>query len=468
MRTMTIEVGAGLFSDALETSFAAYRIGHGLRAAWPELQLVEGNDSTFDFDGFAADGHCTRTPHAGLHMQLHTKWNAPFLAEPNVNSSWVPPYVAQATPQRGDGSLSQSAANGVYEVRWQGHDLIVALAAWSEGTCNHFHFWVLARERAYAEAFLVAVCRHGHAPRQEILIINGERWKKDSELYASIRTSSLDDLVLAPALRKEIVDDFTTFLGARDDYARLGIPWKRGVLFLGPPGNGKTHCLRGVLRLLDQPTLYVQSFRSRYDTDERNIDEIFDRARRIAPCVLVFEDLDAQVTPKNRSFFLNQLDGFAPNAGLLVLATTNHPDRLDPAILERPSRFDRKYHFPVPDGEGRATFLARWTERLDPHLKLSAAQLADLVERTDGFSFAYLKELCLSALLRWLKQRPTDGLFAILESQLETLRAQMRSDATSATQAHTQASAGAPGTLHELVAALQKALAAAEEDDDDS
>jgi hypothetical protein len=79
-----------------------------------------------------------------------------------------------------------------------------------------------------------------------------------------------------------------------------------------------------------------------------------------------------------------------------------------------------------------------------------------------------LKELCLSALLRWLKQRPTDGLIAILESQLETLRAQMRSDATSATQAHTQASAGAPGTLHELVAALQKALAAAEEDDDDS
>jgi hypothetical protein len=72
-------------------------------------------------------------------------------------------------------------------------------------------------------------------------------------------------------MRNEIVEDFTTFLAARDDYARLNVPWKRGVLFLGPPGNGKTHCLRGVLGLLGLPTLYVQSFRSRHDTDERNM-----------------------------------------------------------------------------------------------------------------------------------------------------------------------------------------------------
>jgi hypothetical protein len=463
---MPSELPVDLFSDALDASFTAYRIGRALRAAWPDRVLVEGDDQTFDFDGFAAAGHCAPSPCAGPHLEQHTKWNAPFLVDSDGEDSWTAPYVVRAGPKPGDGSLSRSTANGAYDVRWEGHDLVVALASWSEGTCSHFHFWVLARDRETAEAFLVAVCRFGHTPRQEILVINGERWKKDPDLYAAIRASSLDDLVLPAALRNELVEDFTTFLAARNDYAQLGVPWKRGVLFLGPPGNGKTHCLRGVLGMLNVPTLYVQSFRSRYDTDERNIEAIFDRARRVAPCAVVFEDLDAQITPKNRSFFLNQLDGFAPNAGLLVLATTNHPEKLDPAIVDRPSRFDRKYHFPLPAAEGRAAFLARWTDRLDADLKLTAEQHAVLVERTEGFSFAYLKELCLSAVLRWMKHRPADGLFPLLGLQLDVLRAQMRSDATG--EAQPSRSASESRVLAELVAAaLQGAIARDDMDEDD-
>jgi ATPase family associated with various cellular activities (AAA) len=426
-RRMSPVPPADLFPEALHSSFTAYRIGRALRGAWPNMTLVEGEDSTFDLDRFADAGHCARTPCLDMHIEVHTSWNAPFLAESKGDDWWTPPYVPKDAPKRGDGSLARSSANAVYNVRWEGHELVVVIATWAEGSCNHTHFWVLASEREIAETFLVAACRFGQAPRQEVLVINGERWKKDPELFASIRSSTLDDLVLPAALRNEIVEDFTTFLKARDDYARLGIPWKRGVLFLGPPGNGKTHCLRGVLGLLDLPTLYVQSFRSRHDTDERNIEEVFDRARRIAPCALVFEDLDAQITPANRSFFLNQLDGFASNAGLLVLATTNHPDRLDPAILDRPSRFDRKYHFPLPVAESRVAYLARWTERLAPELRLTPDQSMMLIERTEGFSFAYLKELCLSSVLRWMKHR-TGSLFPMLESQLGVLRAQMRSD----------------------------------------
>jgi hypothetical protein len=424
---MALVPPADLFPEALDSSFTAYRIGRALRSAWPTMAIVEGEDSTFDFDRFAEAGHCARTPLPDMHIEVHTQWNAPFLLDSKGEDWWTPPYVARDAPKRGDGSVLRTSVNAIYDVRWEGHELVVVLASWAEGTCNHVHFWLLAREREIADTFLVAVCRFGQAPRQEVLVINGDRWKKDPELFASIRASTLDDLVLPAALRNEIVEDFTTFLAARDDYARLGVPWKRGVLFLGPPGNGKTHCLRGVLGLLALPTLYVQSFRCRHETDERNIEEVFDRARRIAPCVVVFEDLDAQITPDNRSFFLNQLDGFAPNAGLLVLATTNHPDRLDPAIVERPSRFDRKYHFPLPVAESRAAYLARWTDRLASDLRLTEAERATLVERTEGFSFAYLKELCLSSVLRWMKHR-TDTLFPMLESQLEVLRAQMRSD----------------------------------------
>ena len=70
--------------------------------------------------------------------------------------------------------------------------------------------------------------------------------------------------------------------------------------------------------------------------------DVFDKARQLAPCVLVLEDLDSLINDKNRSFFLNQLDGLQSNDGLFIIGTTNHFDRLDPGLNSRPSRFDRK------------------------------------------------------------------------------------------------------------------------------
>ena len=70
--------------------------------------------------------------------------------------------------------------------------------------------------------------------------------------------------------------------------------------------------------------------------------QVFDKARQCAPCVIILEDLDSLINDRNRSFFLNQMDGLSGNDGLLVIASTNHFDRLDPALSNRPSRFDRK------------------------------------------------------------------------------------------------------------------------------
>lgn len=74
--------------------------------------------------------------------------------------------------------------------------------------------------------------------------------------------------------------------------------------------------------------------------------QAFAKARAEAPCVLILEDLDSLINDNNRSFFLNQLDGLENNDGLLVIGTTNHFERLDPAITKRPSRFDRKLFVP--------------------------------------------------------------------------------------------------------------------------
>ena len=154
--------------------------------------------------------------------------------------------------------------------------------------------------------------------------------------------------MLAGTLKEEIREDLTRFFAMRETYELHAVPWKRGVLFVGPPGNGKTHAVKALINAIGKPCLYVKSFQAEHMTEHDCIRQAFKRARKSAPCILVLEDLDSLINANNRSFFLNELDGFAANTGVVALATTNHPERLDASILDRPSRFDRKYHFDLP------------------------------------------------------------------------------------------------------------------------
>src|SRR3712207_3095320 len=131
------------------------------------------------------------------------------------------------------------------------------------------------------------------------------------------------------------------------------------------------------------------------------------------------------VNDKNRSFFLNELDGFAANTGVVVLATTNHPEKLDSSILDRPSRFDRKFYFELPAYAERLRYAARWNESLEPSMRLPDAELDGVARSTEGFSFAYLKELFLSALMQWVGGEPRVPLAGIVAERAARLREQM-------------------------------------------
>jgi AAA+ superfamily predicted ATPase len=138
------------------------------------------------------------------------------------------------------------------------------------------------------------------------------------------------------------------------------------------------------------------------------------------------EDLDSLIDEENRAFFLNELDGFASNVGIVALATTNHPERLDPSIVDRPSRFDRKYHFELPALEERLAYIHLWNNGLQSNLRLSDAGIAAVAEQTEEFSFAYLKELFLSSIMQWINTPgAADGMDAVMYEQIETLREQM-------------------------------------------
>ena len=110
-----------------------------------------------------------------------------------------------------------------------------------------------------------------------------------------------------------------------------------------------------------------------------------------------------------------------------AVASTNHPENLDPAILERPSRFDRKFHFDLPTTAARESFAKLWNIRLETELKLSTEEIERVVEITDQFSYAYIRELFVSSLMQWISERKEDRLLPVLVHQAASLRSQMES-----------------------------------------
>ncbi len=187
------------------------------------------------------------------------------------------------------------------------------------------------------------------------------------------------------------------------------------------------------MKELDIPSLYVKTLSHPYYTDEQMWQQVFSRARGLRPCVLVLEDLDSLVNSDNRSFFLNQLDGFEQNHGLIVLATTNHPELIDSAILDRPSRFDRKYHFKLPLRAERLTYIESWHDQLSDETKWSIDSVQSLASSTEGFSFAYLKELVISAVMQWLPHS-SQRFDEVIGEQADLLRRQMSTVASNGTK----------------------------------
>lgn len=154
------------------------------------------------------------------------------------------------------------------------------------------------------------------------------------------------------------------------------------------------------------PSLYVKSAYGAYQV--RNI---FVMARNMAPCMLVMEDMETVVYGASRSYFFNEVDGLENNSGLLMVGSTNYLQRLDPGITKRPSRFDRKYLFPLPDNSEREQYCVYWRKKILKNPKVDyPKKLVKLIAAiTFGFSFAYLQEAFVATLLELARQQPSDA-----------------------------------------------------------
>jgi SpoVK/Ycf46/Vps4 family AAA+-type ATPase len=391
------------FDEALRHPSPSYALGAMLARTYRELAMVEVPHG-LDAASFAAGNHCTLELRQDCYQQIDTHWTPDDGVFRRPRVAWL-------------------------KARWKDESFEIVELTWGSGGFGpeQTRTYILGRDRALCEAFVDAVSRWNHEVRGEILVFKDGCFQKSAKLYAAVTASSFDQLILEGTFKQQIVEDFTQFLASRETYEEHGVPWKRGALFIGPPGNGKTLCMKALIRELGIPCIYVQSFESPHSLPQTAMETVFRRARSTAPCLLVLEDIDALLVEGTRSYFLNELDGFATNSGVITLATTNHPERLDPSIVERPSRFDRKYHFDLPTVATRARYIAAWNDRLKPALRLSGEECAQLAERTEGFSFAYIQEVFVSSMMRWMSRRDDGGIQAVALEQVELLRAQMQS-----------------------------------------
>ena len=235
--------------------------------------------------------------------------------------------------------------------------------------------------------------------------------KSKAKVYMETETGvSFDDVAGVDECKDELIE-IVDFLKSPEEYSKLGARMPKGILLLGPPGTGKTLLARAVAGEAGVPFFsisgseFVEMF---VGVGAARVRDLFEQAGKSAPAIIFIDELDALGRARGsgqlggndeREQTLNQLlvemDGFDQGGGLILLAATNRPEILDPALL-RAGRFDRQVLVDRPDKVGRVAILQVHMKKITSDNDLEVEKIADL---TTGFSGADLANLINEAAL---------------------------------------------------------------------
>lgn len=224
-----------------------------------------------------------------------------------------------------------------------------------------------------------------------------------------------DELIIpTDNLITDIITEFKLFWNTKHEFKKRGLLHKRGFLLWGPAGSGKT-CL---IRLLSQELINsLDGIILKVDHPDRaaNGIPILRRIEPDRPLILLLEDMDSLIERYGESTFLSLLDGEDQIENIVVIATTNYPERLDPRLINRPSRFDKIIKIGMPNSKYREAFL----KVKEP--EMTEQEINKWVKASEDFSLAHLKEMivaikCLNqpfdevvSRLSRMKQKPKSG-----------------------------------------------------------
>jgi hypothetical protein len=214
-----------------------------------------------------------------------------------------------------------------------------------------------------------------------------------------IKTISEELFILPSPEIQSIIDDIKKFWEGRETFKKYKYVHKRGILLYGDPGCGKSGIIQLCIRyVVEEMKGIVINIKDPYHVE--TFDEFIHSLRRIEPSrpiVVVMEDLDA-LTGEDKyvtSKLLNILDGIKQIEGVVYLASTNYPEKLEERVSNRPSRFDRRYRIEPPDANIRESYI-RFKLSEDDIKKID---IKEWVKASEGFSIAHLKELIISTLV---------------------------------------------------------------------
>jgi len=270
------------------------------------------------------------------------------------------------------------------------HALVAAsvpYVSFADGTRHKWSEWLIVNRHEVTAALNMLGPLLADGPRR-IRMIGG----RDVPLWN--QQCDWESLVLDAQVVSSVKDDFTFFLQREDWFRRFRLPFRRGYLLYGPPGNGKTSVVRV---MASHPA--IRAFSLDFSNEELRNDaltELFEAASHWAPALIILEDLERlygnEDDGQNRTritlqHLLNCLDGVGSKDGIVVVATANHPDRLDRAILNRPGRFDRVVPFHPPSADLRRRYFSKLAD-----VPFDYDGIATAAKQSEGFSFAQIRE----------------------------------------------------------------------------
>lgn len=293
---------------------------------------------------------------------------------------------------------------------------------------------IASKTHGYVGADLTALCREAvmnainrglklHVPQAEIKV----EMRDVEEALTEIRPSAMREIFLEmpkvywsdiggqEQLKRKLVEVIQLPLEARDAFARLGVKAPRGVLLYGPPGCSKTLTAKALATESGLNFLAVKGpeILNKYvGESEKTIREIFRKAKAAAPSIIFFDEIDAISASRDSgehsssaaqnvlTTLLNELDGVEELNGVIVVAATNRPTDIDPALL-RPGRLDRHVYVSPPDFEARLEILNKRCEKFNLD---GSVDLAKLAKETEGCSGAEVALLCQEAGLAAIRE----------------------------------------------------------------